>query len=77
MLRKFAVAMLSVLLVVGAGQSAQARPLDEIIKSGTLRVGVLPNSPPQSALGASNELEGFDIDVAKKLAETLGVKPEF
>jgi len=77
MLKKFALAMLSLMLLMGVGASAQARSLDEIIKSGTLKVGVLPNSPPQSSLGANNELEGFDIDVAKKLAESLGLKPEF
>lgn len=77
MLKKFALAMLSLTLLMGVGASAQARSLDEIIKSGTLKVGVLPNSPPQSSLGANNELEGFDIDVAKKLAESLGLKPEF
>lgn len=60
-----------------AVEPASARSLDEIIKSGTLKIGVLPNSPPQSALGATNELEGFDVDVGKKLAATLGVKPEF
>ncbi|MGH2548065.1 MAG: transporter substrate-binding domain-containing protein, partial [Thermomicrobiales bacterium] len=49
----------------------------EIIKSGTIRIGVLPNSPPQSALGATNEIEGFDIDTGNKIAETIGVKPEF
>ncbi len=56
---------------------AHARSLDEIIKSGTLKVGVLPNSPPQSSIGADNQLEGFDIDVANKLASSLGVKTEF
>jgi polar amino acid transport system substrate-binding protein len=67
------------LMVTGflSAAPADARSLDDIIKSGTLKIGVLPNSPPQSALGQTNELEGFDIDVGKKLAETMGVKPEF
>src|SRR5882762_8658873 len=67
------------LMVAGFLSAApvDARSLDDIIKSGTLKIGVLPNSPPQSALGQTNELEGFDIDVGKKLAETMGVKPEF
>ena len=64
-------------LVALAGAPADARSLDEIIKSGTIRIGVLPNSPPQSALGPTNEIEGFDIDLAKKLADTMGVKPDF
>lgn len=69
--------LFSFLLVIFAVNVAQARTLDEIIKSGTLRVGVLPNSPPQSSIGESNQLEGFDVDVANQLASKLGVKTEF
>lgn len=56
--------------------SAEARPLNEIISSGTIRVGVNPNFPPMSSYGTSNQLEGFDVDIAKKLADALGVKVE-
>lgn len=58
-------------------QAAGSRTLDEIIKSGTLRVGVNPNFPPMSSYGKSNELEGFDIDVGRAVAQALGVKVEF
>ncbi len=56
---------------------AQARSLDQIIQSGTIKVGVNPNFPPMSSYGSTNELEGFDIDVGKKIAEALGVTVEF
>jgi polar amino acid transport system substrate-binding protein len=56
---------------------APARTLDEIIKSGTIRVGVNPNFPPMSSYGKTNALEGFDIDVARAVAQALGVKVEF
>ena len=58
-------------------QVAPTRTLDAIIKSGTLRVGVNPNFPPMSSYGKNNELEGFDIDVGRAVAQALGVKVEF
>ncbi|MDQ0394898.1 transporter substrate-binding domain-containing protein [Labrys monachus] len=74
----FVAAATFVAVIAGSGvASVDARSLDEIIKSGTIRIGVLPNSPPQSALGETNEIEGFDVDVGKKIADTLGVKPDF
>jgi polar amino acid transport system substrate-binding protein len=39
---------------------AQARSLDEIIKSGTVRIGVGANQPPSSSLGPNNQYQGFD-----------------
>src|SRR5690606_4541777 len=36
-----------------------------------------PEYPPQSALNASNEFEGFDIDVGREIAERMGVEIEF
>lgn len=56
---------------------AEARSIDDIIKSGTVKVGVNPNFPPMSSYGQTNELEGFDIDIGNKIAEALGVKVEF
>ena len=53
---------------------AQARPMDDIIKKGVLRVGIHPNSPPFSARDASGAFIGFDIDVANRMAD-YGVDP--
>src|SRR5687768_14393269 len=69
-----AMALLAVASLAGA---AEARSIDDIIKSGTLRIGVNPNFPPMSSYGQTNQLEGFDIDVGNKLAEILKVKAEF
>lgn len=77
MFKKLTGIIFSALVLFVAIQPADARSLDDIIKSGVLRVGVLPNSPPQSSIGATNQLEGFDVDVGNKLASELGVKPEF
>ncbi len=57
--------------------AAEARSLDEIISSGTIKIGVNPNFPPMSAYGATNEFEGFDIDIGNRIAEALGVEAEF
>src|SRR4051812_27955925 len=68
----------AMMLALGAMSiDAQARTLDEIISSGTVRIGVNPNQPPSSSLGATNEYEGFDIDIGNKIAEAIGVKAEF
>lgn len=67
---------LSVALLALSG-GVQARSLDDIIKDGTLRIGVNPNFPPMSAYNDKNELAGFDIDVGNELASRLKVKAEF
>lgn len=59
------------------GPAASASSLDAIIRSGTIRVGVNPNFPPMSSYGSTNELEGFDVDIGRKIAEALGVQAEF
>ena len=59
-----------------AAGPAPARSLDEILKDGTIRVGVNPNFPPMSSYGMTNQLEGFDVDVANRISKSLGVKLE-
>ncbi|TDV33607.1 amino acid ABC transporter substrate-binding protein (PAAT family) [Paraburkholderia caballeronis] len=76
MLKAVTLVLAAVLGLTGA-QLAQARPLDQIIKSGTIRIGVNPNFPPMSSYNAQNQLAGFDIDVGNKIASTLNVKVEF
>jgi polar amino acid transport system substrate-binding protein len=53
-----------------------ARPLQDIIKSGTLRVGINPTLPPLGKYDEKNQIAGFDVDFATKIAEMLGVKLE-
>jgi polar amino acid transport system substrate-binding protein len=54
-----------------------AKSLDDIIKAGVIRIGVNPNFPPNSSYGATNQLEGFDVDIGNKIAAALKVKAEF
>ena len=55
---------------------AQARTLDEILKSGVIRVGVNPTLPPLGKYDDKNEITGFDVDYAGEVAKMLGVKLE-
>ena len=62
-------------LVIAA--SAQARPLDDILSAGELKVGVNPNLPPTAMYDNQNQLVGFDVDLSNKLGQMLGVKVTF
>lgn len=53
-----------------------ARDLATIKASGVLRVGVNPNFPPMSSFGPGGQLQGFDVNVARALAQRLGVRAE-
>lgn len=62
--------------MIASPMQAQARSLDEILSAGTIRVGIQTDLAPLGSLNESNELVGFDVDVANKLAEMLGVSLE-
>jgi len=53
--------------------SAQDSAIDQILRRGTLNVG-LATFVPWSMRNKEGELIGFEIDVAKRLAEDLGVE---
>jgi polar amino acid transport system substrate-binding protein len=56
--------------------AASASLLDDIIKSGKVRVAVPIDVPPFGSIGKNKEVEGFDIDLANLLAKDLGVQVE-
>ena len=52
--------------------------LAAICEAGVIKVSTDPEYPPQSFLDPeTNELDGFDVDVAKEIAERLGVEAQF
>ncbi|MEO1293718.1 MAG: transporter substrate-binding domain-containing protein, partial [Pseudomonadota bacterium] len=53
-----------------------AADLADILEAGTVKIAVPESFPPFGALGASGEHEGYDVDVAKLIAEDLGVELE-
>ena len=48
--------------------------LDDVIKRGTLIVGISLGTPPYGITNAQMEPDGYDVGVAKLLARELGVK---
>jgi polar amino acid transport system substrate-binding protein len=88
-LRRSGLFLVAILVLVacqpaGSGSSATGgaagNPDDMLAKikaAGKIRVATDPAYPPQSELKPDGTYEGFDIDVANKIGEKLGVKVEF
>ena len=55
---------------------AAARSLDDIVESGVIRVAVPQDGPPFGMTDSNLELVGYDIDMAKLVAEKLDVDLE-
>jgi cyclohexadienyl dehydratase len=68
-----------VFLITVPAQAQQATSrLDEIVKRGTLRVGMTGDYLPFTYLDkATSKFRGFDVDMAEALGKALGVKVEF
>jgi polar amino acid transport system substrate-binding protein len=49
----------------------------EVQRRGVIRISTDPNYEPQSFLTAQGEFVGFDVDVAREIAQRLGVTVEF
>ena len=58
-------------------ESSDATALDRIRARGTLRVGYDPENLPFSFFNLDDELVGLDVELAKSLADALGVRAEF
>ncbi len=79
----FAVLIISALLLVSCTAKAdndegevQTSLIDEIQKRGTLKVG-MSTFVPWAMKDKEGKLIGFEIDVARRLAEDMGVEIEF
>jgi polar amino acid transport system substrate-binding protein len=64
------------LIILFFAAPAFADALDGILERGTIRVGVAEFAP-WTMKTSSGELIGFEVDLAKKMAKDMGVKPEF
>jgi polar amino acid transport system substrate-binding protein len=60
---------------LAASGEAAARELQQVLNTGTLRVGVTLFAP-WATRGAKGDLIGFEVDVARQLAADMGVKAE-
>jgi polar amino acid transport system substrate-binding protein len=56
--------------------AAQVRTLDQILSAKKLVVGVNPTLPPLAAFDDKNEIVGYDVDIAQRLGNMLGVEVE-
>src|SRR6202051_908993 len=65
-------------LVANAGHAQQPSRLDEIMKRGTLRVGMTGDYLPFTYFDkATSKFRGFDVDMAESLGKALGVRVEY
>lgn len=55
---------------------AMGTTLDQILAAGTVRIAIPQDSPPFGSMGTDGQPQGYDVEVAKLLAEALEVKPE-
>lgn len=79
-IRLILTAMLVTIVLAGCGtkkEEQKATLLDQIKKSGTMKVGLMGTYPPYNFLNDKNEIDGFDADIAKEVAKRIGVKAEF
>jgi polar amino acid transport system substrate-binding protein len=68
--------LLAGIVATSAVQAQELPP--EIAEAGVVRIGLeLPYVPMEWRDATTGELMGFDIDLAKALAETLGVEVEY
>ena len=63
--------------LVGLPTVTMAQSVNDIISRGKLIVAIDTTTPPYGFLDEKLEPTGFDIDVAKKMGEALGVPVEF
>ena len=70
--------LLVITFIISFSTTALCSVLDEIVQNGVLKVGTTGDFPGWSFKNPeTNEYEGFDIDLAKKLATDMGVEIEF
>ena len=66
---------LSALLALPAATAALAE-LSDILEAGVVKIGVPESFPPFGSLNDEGEHVGYDVDIAKLIAEDLGVEVE-
>jgi polar amino acid transport system substrate-binding protein len=74
--KRFLGATCALAIGVLAAAETKADKLADILSKGVVRIIVFADVPPFGSISADRELEGFDIDLAKLVAASLGVKLE-
>lgn len=65
--------LLLLLLLVPSVSTAESPVLDRVLKNRELRVATSGTQPPLSAVSKDGELIGLEVDLARLLAEAMGV----
>jgi polar amino acid transport system substrate-binding protein len=76
-LTKITAVTASLVVALAALPANAGAVLDRVLAAKTLKVATDANWAPQSFMNDKNELDGFDIDVAKDIGQRLGAKVEF
>lgn len=78
-MRRFSTSLAALLAasVILLGAPARADDLDAIRAAKTLRIGTEGTYAPFTFHDASGALTGFDVELGRKVAEKLGVTPQF
>jgi polar amino acid transport system substrate-binding protein len=77
MKRLFKLVVVVLTAAVGTSGAWAGESLDRVMKNKLLKFATDANWPPQSFLNDNNEMDGFDVRVAREIAKRLGVKVEF
>lgn len=59
------------------GCTGKATELEQIIKSGEIKIGTEGTLPPFNYQDESGKLQGFEVDLGREIANRLGVKATF
>lgn len=71
--RRIAAVMFTVACLAAATPVMAQNLLDNVLKSKTIRIGVPGDLPPFGSLGADQQPQGLDVDMAQLIAAKLGV----
>ena len=75
--KKNIVAVAAVAAALLCAPASAGEALDRVKSAGVLKVATDLNWPPQSFLNDDNEMDGFDVGIAREIAKRLGVRAEF
>ncbi len=75
--RRTIIALAAASLLLPAAARAQPAGVDAIRARGKLLAGVKADTPPFGFVDAGNQLAGFDVDLCREIAKSLGVGIEF
>ncbi len=76
-MKRILTALAALAMVAGTVLPAAAGMIDDIRSRGTVRIGVSLGGEPIGFRDSANNPVGYDVDVATRLAEKLGVPVEF